>query len=1169
MRVFFIAFACLMAVYACRNMDSSDPLFEKIDVAHHGIMFQNTIEETDSINILTLEYIYNGGGVSIADFNNDSLSDIFLTGNTVSNRLYLNKGDFKFEDVSETAGIKASNKWKSSSAVVDINADGLMDIYVCATINPDSLRRENMLFVNQGVNETGIPVFKDQAKEYGINYRGHSSGAAFLDIDNDDDLDLYVMTNSMQRGIPINYREKINDGSSSNTDVLFRNNGNGTFTNISKWAGILHEGYSLGVAIADVNQDGWQDIYVSNDYITNDLLYINNKNGTFTEMIDRYLKHQSQFSMGNDIADINNDAYPDIITLDMLPERNLRRKTVITGNNYSNYINNEKYGYAPQHVRNMLHLNNGDGTFSEIGQLAGVHQTEWSWSPLFADIDNDGFKDLLITNGFPRDVSDKDFANFRVEAGNIASVAMQIDSIPVVKVPNYAFRNSADLTFQDVTQQWGMAEPSFSNGAAFADFDNDGDLDYVVNNINDPIFLYRNNLNQQNSKKRHFLRVKLKGGGLNSLGLGAKVILNYQGQSQYHDHSIYRGYISTVESVIHFGLDTVNVIDSVTVYWPDGKVNFLSDVRVDQTLFIDHENAVPAAALKNNNPMSLLQPAKVAGLDFVHKEKDKIDFNLQRPMPHKFSECGPALAVGDINNDGLEDFYMGGAASFNGIFFTQQPAGSFSRLELSKGEEEDQGALFFDLDLDGDQDLYVVSGSYEHNPGSQESKDRLYLNDGKGGFSNISSSLPETFSNGSCVRACDFDRDGDLDLFVGGKTIPGKYPLPAESYLLVNNAGRFENKTKDLNAQISTCGIVNDALWTDYDNDGLFDLMVVKEFGAVALYRNEGKKFTQLESSGLEKFNGWWNSINGYDFDQDGDMDYVAGNLGKNNYYKANDEQPLKIYAKDFDGNGNLDIVLSCYLKSESGEMREFPVHFWDELNSQSPAFRRKFRSYKKYGMADMDMLLTDEEQREAMILSVNYTSTSYIENIGDGTFNVRPLPVEAQFSPVNGIEHFDVNNDQNEDLLMIGNDFGNEIFTGRHDAFNGLVLLGDGRGNFVKADPNTAGFVVKGNGKALVKLYNADGGVKFLAAQNRDSLKVFDLPPQLPEMIFTPNALDAYAELHYENGSKSKIEFYYGAGYLSQSTRKIRLPANVTELVVFDSQGKSRIVNAKTLAKI
>jgi hypothetical protein len=1149
-------------------------LFKLLSSEDTGIEFVNKIEETDTFNIITTEYIYNGGGVGIADFNNDGLQDVIFAGNLVPNRLYLNRGNLKFEDVTEAADVNVKGRWNSGITIVDINNDGRMDVYVTATMHSNSADRKNMMFVNQGLNDKGIPTFVEEAAKYGIDDDGYSVNAAFLDYDNDGDLDLYVLTNERLKNIPTNYRPKITDGSSPNNDRMYKNNGNGTFTNATKETGITFEGFGLGLSVSDFNSDGWPDIYVSNDYLSNDLLYINNKNGTFTNRIGEFIGHQSQFSMGNDAADINNDALPDIITLDMLPETNDRKKTTIANKSYSNYINNKKFGYEYQHVRNMLHLNNGLNQqikFSEIGQLAGIHQTEWSWSPLFADFDNDGYKDLIITNGFPKDITDKDFSNYRADVGNFASAAHLVDSIPVVKIPNYVFRNKGDLSFKDVTNEWGLAHSSFSNGASFADFDNDGDLDYVINNINDFAYVYENTLYSGKEKKmtNNYINIKLTGIEKNTMAIGAKATLHYaKGKVQYAEEELTRGFLSSVDPIIHFGLGKESIIDSIVVQWPDGKNQLLKNVQANQLLTIGYDP--DKNIIKENGWMPLLKMAKFP-ISYKHEEEDKIDFNSQRTIPHKFSQAGPSIGVGDVNGDGLEDFIVGGSVGYSHSVFLQKGDGSFYeknsvKIDVSK-KEEDEGILLADIDNDSDLDLYIVSGSNESDATSSDYQDRLYINDGKGNFKLAKDVLPVTSASGSCVRAADFDKDGDLDLFVGGRVVPGSFPLPAESYLLKNENGKFINVAEAVCPELRQAGLVTDAVWTDFNSDGSTDLIIVGEFMPITLFRNDGDKLMRVDDTDIEQVKGWWNSIVTGDFDSDGDTDYIVGNLGSNNAFQVTPNHPVKVFAKDFDGNGSIDPIVACYMRVTMSDTvkKLYPVHFWDELNSQSPKFRRKFSRFRQFSKASMDRFLTPEELKDALVLEANYMQSSLLENKGNGKFELRPLPVEAQVAPVNGIAVDDINLDGNLDILLIGNDYGNEVFVGRYDALTGLVLLGDGMGNFKTVSSAKSGFYVGGDGKALAKLAGEKNDF-FIATQNLDSLCIFLPRKENVGLTFKPERLDSWGELIYVDGKKQRVEFNYGSGYLSQSSRKMRIPPNVTEFIVHDFKGNQRSIPLKNL---
>lgn len=1152
--------------YGCQK-SNSNTLFKLVSSDHSGIDFNNVITENEQFNIIKLEYLYNGGGVGVGDFNQDGLSDIFFSGNMVDNQLYLNQGNLTFKNVSSTAKVEGSDRWKSGIAVVDINTDGKLDIYVCATISADSLKRQNLLFVNQGNNDEGIPIFTEQAESYGINDFGYSSNAAFFDYDNDGDLDLYVIENGKQYGVPVVYKPKVNDGTASNTDKLFRNNGDNTFTDVSDETGIVKEGYGLGISILDINNDGWQDVYVGNDFLTNDILYIN-EGGHFVDRIDSMIKHQSKFSMGNDVADIDNDGQLDIYTLDMLPEENLRKKTVMGDAGYITYINDMRYGYTHQYSRNMLQLNNGDGTFSEIGQMVGIHETEWSWSPLWADYDNDGDDDLLITNGFPKDITDRDFVNFRTEVGAFATDEFLLDKVPSVKVANYAYRNDGDLKFTKVTKDWGLNYPSFSNGAAFADLDNDGDLDYIVNNIDDKAFLFENTLMDASDKdsQPHYLRIKLEGSLLNPQALGAKVEVIVDDRSQIHYHNIYRGYISTVEDIIHFGLGHSDTIAQIKVIWPDGKLTKSTNVKVDQVVTIKYEEDAEQMVDHQQEEMVTFfhEVDNTTTLNYSQPDYDFIDYNVQRTIPHKFTQNNPAVAVGDVNGDGLEDVAIGAYARDEARIYIQQTNGKFKerRIEKINDKRVDTGLLLFDADNDKDLDLYIASGGFQYSLVNTEVyRDRLYMNDGNGNYTLAEDALPEIFVSSMCVRAEDFDKDGDLDLFVGSRVVPHEYPYAPNSYLLKNENGKFTDATKEWSSNLSNIGMITDGIWTDYDNDGDRDLIVVGEFMPITFFKNNNQKLERDEHSTINDAVGWWNSIAAKDLDHDGDMDYVVGNLGQNNFYHLSDEHPLKVFADDFDENGGIDAILACYLNYNGEEKKLCPVHFWDDLAKQSPRFRKQFSSYARYGMATMDSVLTKEEMATALVLEANYAYSSVIENNGNGSFDIHALPAEVQVSPVKGINFMDVDNNGFEDILLVGNEFGNEVVSGVFDALNGLVLLNSGNFDFIPADQKSTGFYVKGDAKALVKLkYGED--ILVLATQNKAPAKLFELNQSNAQGFFTPELNDSYAMITTKDGKVQKEEFYYGSGYLSQSTRILPISDHIEKMIVFDTKGQQRAID-------
>jgi hypothetical protein len=838
------------------------------------------------------------------------------------------------------------------------------------------------------------------------------------------------------------------------------------------------------------------------------VLYINNRDGTFTNKISEQLKHQSKFSMGNDISDYNNDGYLDIITLDMLGETNNRTKTTIPNTKYANYIFNEKFKYDYQYSRNMLQKGNGPKVpFSEIGLMAGVARTDWSWSPLFADMDNDGYKDLLITNGFPRDITDLDFGDFKFNVSRYLKPGQILDSIPQIKIPNYAYQYDGHHKFVDVSKEWGLDIPSFSNGAAIADLDGDGDLDYIVNNINDKAFIFKNNSNELPGEKNGYLSIALIGPKTNPSGIGAKVAVRFKDATfLYQEHFLGRGYMSTIEDRIHFGLGRKKEITALEVLWPDGKYQKIDGVSKNSSLTIDYAAATLVSSEKLKFPLALKETSPFftevtdsVGIDYIHKEEDVVDYNVQRILPHKLTQNGPSLVVGDLNNDGTEDFIIGSSAGHSPSIFFQNKEGIFDEKPLLQEDTlvrfEQEGMALFDLENDGDLDLYLVSGSNEFMGQDDLYTDILLINDGQGNFKVAPDLHPNITGSGSIVKPMDFDNDGFIDLFVGGRTPFAQFPLPEKSYLLKNDQGILKNVTDALVPELNDIGMVTDAIWQDINADGMQDLILVGEFMPITIFENTKASFKKLEETGLEMLLGWWESIEGADFDGDGDVDFIVGNLGANNQYQPSEERPVTLIAKDFDNNGNIDPILFAHYRKdfESNAFESFPVHFWGDLYGQSPLFRSKYTSYENYAKASLQTLLSDEELEGAVTLTGNYDRSIYAENLGNGTFSYKALPWQAQVAPVHGITILDHDADGNLDVLLIGNDYGNETFIGRYDALNGLLLEGDGKGNFMVIESDKSSFLVPGDAKSMVMVKNAkDTQPYIIVGQNRNRLLVF-----------------------------------------------------------------------------
>ena len=1154
-RYFILALAMSVLLGCSENKGT---FFKERSSKKTGVDFSNTLSYTDELTVLEFEYMYNGAGVAVADFDLDGLQDIYFTGNMVSNRLYKNLGDWKFEDLTEPAGV-GTEYWSNGVAVVDINQDGYPDIYVSrgGPRGSKGKDRANLLFINQGLID-GKLSFVEAAGAWGLADEGYSVQAAFFDYDADGDLDMYLLSNALVDFNRNTSRPIDRSGKAPSVDKLFRNNGNQTYSDVSAETGILREGFGLGVEICDINRDGWPDIYVSNDFLTDDLLYINQKDGTFSNEIGDYFKHLTFNGMGNDIADINNDGFMDVVVLDMLPEDNERWKLTMMGNNYDEFQTGLSYGYQPQYIRNTLQLNNGNGSFSEIGQIAGISATEWSWSALLADYDQDGFKDLCVTNGYRQDITNLDFMVYgnRVltmgtEEANRKQRLEELNKLPGIKLHNYFFKNKGNLQFEEISEEAGFTEPTYSNGMAYADFDLDGDLDLVMNNIDDLADLYENTVNTKDG--HHYLKLQFKGKKPNVEGLGTKVQLYYDRKTQSQYFTPYRGYLSTVEAALHFGLGNVQQLDSLKVTWPDGKQQLLRNIEVNQKIVLSYEEASFKKAIKRMDTETIFKEIDSIGLEYIHKEDEFVDFKIQALLPHMHSRNGPGMAVADIDNDGREDVFIGGAAGqASSLIFQKKNAMTFESVEFLDEEYEDMGALFFDADNDGDQDLYVVSGGSSFEVGDIKYQDRLYTNNGQGEFEKTAN-LPELTESGSVVTASDYNKDGKLDLFIGGRVRPGEYPLSPSSFLLKNFSSSAKiDFREDQNAPevFDNLGMVTSALWTDFNNDTWPDLIVVGEFMAVRFFLNEQGKLRDItDTTGLNHTNGWWNSISAGDFDRDGDIDYVLGNLGLNSRYKAKPEEPLCIYAKDYDKNGQIDPVMCHYIDGKN-----YIAHSRNDLIEQINAMRGRFRNYSDYAKATFEESFLEEELKDALVVKSETFASSYLENLGGGKFKLTPLPTAAQIAPIYGMVTGDYNKDGFLDLIAVGNFYSGEVFSGRYDASIGWMLSGDGNGNFEPLKVQKSGFFVEGDAKAMIKLQGKEKEL-LLTSINNGPLKAHAYYNE-NSSVYRAKPGDVSALLTYEDGSIEKVEFFYGSGYLSQSGRTLTISPQVVTVSILDYQG-------------
>lgn len=1110
----FLTFTLLpLLILSCSSDNNPPPMFTSLSPDETGITFENRIQVTDSINIQNDAFLYNGAGVGIGDINNDGLPDIFFAGNLVSSGLYLNKGDMQFDDITESAGLN-TEKWITGVSMVDINNDGYLDIYLSVSgseaTSPGD--RANLLFINNG-DET----FDEAGADYNINDTGFTTHAVFFDYDKDGHLDLYLLGNSpgeFRRGESGNRMIGVQNANPYGLDRLYRNNGNGTFTNVSDEAGISNKlGYGLGVAVADLNNDDWPDIYISNDITPNDVLYINNRDGTFTNRASDWLRHTSFAGMGMDIADFTNNGWLDIMQTDMMPEDISARKRMSGSTTYSGFMDLRRAGYFPHYNQNTLQLNNGlddegNVVLSEISRMAGVAYTDWSWTALFADYDNDGWKDLLVTNGYPKALNDFDYQSDSHRArqrGNTGEAQKRekeiIDNLHGYRVPNYIFKNNGNLTFTDVSRNWGFNYTGYSYGAAYADLNNNGRLDLIVNNINQPALVYENRGFE--NETRNYLQIKLEGEKPNTRGIGSKIFVYTEEKTQYIYHIPSRGFMSTMDDRIHFGLGSETSIDSLAIIWPDGRAQRLKDIEANQIVILDQSEAdKPTDSVKFNESFSeplFIEVSDSLLPDYVHRETSAVDFGVQSSLPYQISKQGPPIATGDFTGDGLDDLYIGGDRGTAGLLYIQESDGSFVKSEyqqafVNDSEYEDTDALFFDANGNGLLDLYVTSGGYQVSPVSELLQDRLYINYGEGRFLRDNQALPQMTTSTSAVAAGDFTGDGQTDLFIGGRLTPRKYPFPARSWLLENNGGRFTDITeKAAPSFIDPAGMITDAVWADFDKDGQIDLVTVGEWMPVQFYKNSNGTLQDVtESLELPDSYGWWNSIETSDFNNNGYPDFAAGNLGLNHTYTATADEPFGVYAKDFDQNGVTEIILT---KTISGE--EYPFHGLAYLGQEIYTLGTRFDSFESFSRATITDIFSSAELDGALRKETDTFASIYLLNNGDGTFDYKEMPSEAQISPIQTIAADDFDSDGHTDLIIAGNLYDTEPNIPRADAGNGLFLKGNAEGDFIPIPLRVSGLLAPGNVRSSA-IINTPDGLALVMTNNKGPLQFYLINQQI-----------------------------------------------------------------------